>query len=74
MKKIDLIKLLEEVPEEAEIVVSGYNDEIMGDYNFNDEISINKTEAYRSKRGGLSMTISNYVGKDDELIEVWELQ
>lgn len=74
MKKADLIKMLELVPDDAEIVVTGNCDEILGDYNFNDDISIHKTKAYKSKTGNLSMTISNYASKDDQLVDVWELQ
>lgn len=74
MKKAELLKLLEEISNEAEIVVAGYSDEIMGEYTFNSNLTISKTEAYVSKKGSIQMTISNYVREEDKLIEVWELQ
>ena len=73
MKKLDLIKMLEFIPEDAEIVVAGYYCDITGEYTFNDNFSIMKTKAYKSKLGGFQMTISNYVQEEDTLVDVWEL-
>lgn len=73
MKKTDLIKMLEFIPEDAEIVTAGYYCDIMGEYTFNDSFTLMKTKAYKSKLGGLQMTISNSVQEEDTLVDVWEL-
>lgn len=73
MKKAELIKILEFIPEDAEIVVAGYHCEILGEYSFNDTFDLVKTQAYKTKRGGFQMTISNYVQEEDILVDVWEL-
>ena len=73
MKKAELIKLLEHLTEEDEIVVAGYHCEILGEYSFNDTFDLVKTQAYKTKRGGFQMTISNYIQEEDTLVDVWEL-
>jgi len=73
MKKAELIKLLEHLTEEDEIVVVGHYCEILGEYYFNDTFDLVKTQAYKTKRGGFQMTISNYVQEEDILVDVWEL-
>lgn len=62
MKKVDLLKLLEDVPDDAEIVVSGICDDILGDYSYSREFTINEETAYGER---LDMRISNYVDLDD---------
>lgn len=74
MTKSELIKLLEQVPDDGEIVVNGYSCDILGDYNFNGDIQIYEDEAMKSDRGSLKMTISNYVDEDDKSVKVWVLQ
>lgn len=73
MKKAELLELLKDIPEDAEIVVAGYYCDIMGEYTFSDAFTFMKTKAYKSKLGGLKMTISNYVQEEDALVDVWEL-
>lgn len=70
MKKAELLKLLEQVPDDAEIVVQGSNDDILGDYSYSDYFQINKETAYGIR---LDQRISNYCdGKDPK--EVWVIE
>jgi len=73
MKKKDLIRMLESLPEDAELVVTGYCEEILGEYNYNPDLSLHRVTAYKSKHGNLSMSISNYRSEEDKAIEVWEI-
>lgn len=66
--------MLENIPDNAEIVVMGTCDDILGDYNYNPELSLHRTKAYKSKHGNLSMSISNYRSKEDKAVEVWEIK
>jgi len=45
----------------------------LGEYYFNDTFDLVKTQAYKTKRGGFEMTISNYVQEEDILVDVWEI-
>ena len=74
MKKADLIKLLETVPDDAEIVIADDGDDILGDYGFYEIFVINEVNAYKSSKGALIATHSNYVQKTDELVKVWVIQ
>lgn len=58
MNKKDLLKLLEDVPDDAEIVVSYNCDDILGDYSYTREFTIEEETAYGDR---LDMRISNYV-------------
>lgn len=72
MKRNDLIELLKTLPEDAEIVtVSG--DDILGDYSFNTELSINESYGKKDKRGVIWCEYSNYAASEDEQITVWEI-
>ena len=72
MKKGELIKLLESVPDDAEIVVHGYYCEIMGEYAYNENMSINESTACLGKRGDYQATYSNYA--DGNEVPVWVIE
>lgn len=73
MKKAELLKLLEQIPEDAEIVVDGYHDDIMGEYTYKDKLQVDKTKARLSQSGVLRMNICNYTTTKDLVVEVWHL-
>lgn len=70
MKKSELLKLLETVPDDAEIVVNGNNCDILGDYSYSDTFTIEKQTAYGKR---LDQYISNYANLD-EPVEVWVIE
>lgn len=74
MKKVELIKLLESVPEDAEIVVQGYQCDMLGDYQYEPVIRLHEHEAMKSPNGSIDQTISNYVTNKHEKIKVWVLE
>lgn len=70
MTKVELLKLLEQVPDDAEIVVRGNDDDILGDYSYSPYVQVTKDIAYGKR---LDLAISNYCdGKDPK--EVWVIQ
>lgn len=67
MKKSELIKLLEQVPDDAEIAVnSDSNCDILGDYRFNPNLIIEKVQC----GADFSKMYSNY-NNTSETITVW---
>ena len=75
MKKSELIKLIQTLPDDAEIVVNGYADDILGDYQYNDLITVNEETAHKSDKGGtLYNLISNYAYVPHEKVKVWVLE
>lgn len=72
MKKQELIKLIEALPDNADIVVNGYYCEILGDYQYNDQININETTALKDKHNTYYNTISNYASGEEIKIFVLE--
>jgi hypothetical protein len=64
MKPKELIELLQKLPEDAEVVVNGYNDDILGYYYFTDKITVIKQTAVVDSRGSFKYTISNDVDLD----------
>lgn len=70
MTKAELLKLLEQVPDDAEIVVQGNNDEILGDYSYSPYVQVTKTVAYGIR---LDQRISNYCDNKDPK-EVWVIE
>ena len=74
MTKAQLFTLLENVPNDANIVVEGYMDDIMGDYQYTEDFSVTEYEEYRLNKGGsLHMGISNYSGLLGKKTKVWVL-
>lgn len=71
MTKAELFKLLENIPDEADIVVRGTEDEILGEYTFSPDITVTKDYAYGK---GYQKSYSTYVRIDDERKEVWVLE
>jgi hypothetical protein len=71
MKRDVLIELLKTLPEDAEVVVSGYSCEILGEYTYEDNFNLNKVVAYGRS---LQKDISNYRGVDDEEKIVYALE
>ncbi len=66
MKKRELIKMILDLPDDAEIVVHGATCDIMGDYSYNDEFCIQAETAYKTPKGSYNMSISNYVNKSTD--------
>lgn len=76
MKKAELIKLLEQVPDDAEIVVNGYNDDILGEYTYNPNLQFYEDRAYLCG-SSIQQKISNYrfaTDKEEKEIKVWVLE
>ena len=73
MKKADLIKLLDVVPDDAEIVVKADPDDICGYYGFDSTFYCYCEDAKRNKNGGLKCTYSNDVNEEDKSVYVWVL-
>lgn len=71
MTKSELLKLLESIPDDADIVVRGTEDEILGEYTFSPDITVVKDYAYGKQ---YQKSYSNYVRIDDERKEVWVLE
>lgn len=71
MTKAELLKLLENIPDDADIVVRGTEDEILGEYTFSPDITIDKDYAYGKS---YQTSYSTYVRIDDERKEVWVLK
>ena len=74
MKKHELIKLLNDIPDDAEIVVQGYQDTVLGDYRYNPNLQIAKDVAHKTPMGSLLYSVSNYVTKEDKPVIVWVLE
>ncbi len=70
MKKKELIALLENIPEDMDIVVQGYSCDIMGEYMFESDFQIIYDYAMKTNTGGLYDTISNGIPSDAVEIEV----
>lgn len=73
MKKSELIALIADLPNDAEIVVNGYNCDILGEYLYSSEIVANKDVAYIDKHGSLHQRICNRRFVDDKPVEVFVL-
>lgn len=71
MKKHELINLIKELPDDAEIVVNGYQDDILGDYQYEDCPVFAEDYAYLSENGAYHSTVSNY--KSGNKVKVWIL-
>jgi hypothetical protein len=74
MTKKELLLLLESVPDDAEIVTHGYQDDILGEYQYNDDMSVHEEVAHKLDRGGaLHMSICNYGYLPHTKVKVWVL-
>jgi len=74
MTKKELMDLLETVPNDAIIVTHGYSDDIMGEYQYNDDMSITETTAHKLDKGGaLHMSFCNYAYLPHTKVKVWVL-
>jgi hypothetical protein len=72
MKRNELIKLLQELPEDAEIVIVK-GDDVLGDYFYSDLISVNEAEGSQDERGTLWTKYSNYSRLGQKTVIVWEI-
>ncbi len=73
MKKSELIKLIADLPNDAEIVVNGYNCDILGEYLYSGEIVANKDVAYMDKHGSLHHSVCSRRFIDDKPVNVFVL-
>lgn len=72
MKPKDLIKLLENLPTEAEVVIPGHRCDILADYQYGQDLQITPMVCKRDERGVLHANYSNYSRGKDEIIYVIE--
>ena len=75
VKKGDLINLLKDIPDDAEIVVNGNSCEILGDYSYENNFTIEETTAHKLDRGeDYQATFSNYANFPHTKVKVWLLR
>lgn len=72
MKKEELIKLLQELPDGAEVVIVR-GDDILGDYSFDTDLSLVEATGYKSDKGSIWTRYSNYKAPEDKPVKVWEI-
>jgi hypothetical protein len=70
VKPKDLIKLLEELPSDAEIVIEGYRCDILADYQYAADLKVEAVVAKRDERGIIHANYSNYSRGKDETVYV----
>jgi hypothetical protein len=70
MKRNDLIARLMELPDDAEIVVVK-GDDILGDYYYATELSIEDNIGKQNAKGTIWTRFSNYTRIDDSDKKVW---
>jgi hypothetical protein len=75
MKKSDLIKLIESLPDDAEITILDQDDGL-GYYSYNPQFNIVETDALKDSYGTTWATYSNYTGgvKGSEKVTVWTIE
>jgi hypothetical protein len=73
MKRNDLIAELMKLPEDAEIVTFA-GDDVLADYHYNTEVSIEEEVAGQGKKGTLWATYGNYHMKSDKPVTVYVIR